>query len=196
MLLDYRALCDARSSKLLLDGLSSLVMQWFAVACVSSAWLNPAITGPRFLTNVPAMEFGAPLTPSQLARGFLLSVTLFSTFWYVEDPMRGLLGTALRASVINLGSPKIDGGQAPAPRIVVTDVSIVNVENGAISTHRDVEVQDGVIVAIGAHEHRAIGAGVELVDGHGRFLIPGLWDMHTHIKHPEVDFPVYLARIL
>ena len=194
MLLDYRALHKARCSNVLFDGLRSLAVQWIAVSRADPGRVDPAVTCPRFLTNVPAVEFVGPLTPSQLAKGFLLSIALFSTFWYAEDPMRGLLGTALRASAVRLGSPQTGGTAAPPARIVVTDVSVVNMENGTVSTHRDIDIRDGVIVAIGGHEHRGMDAGVELVDGHGKFLIPGLWDMHTRIKHPEVDFPVYLAN--
>ncbi len=194
MLLDYQALHEARCSHVLFDGLRSLAVQWIAVSRANPARLVPAVTSTRFLTNVPATDFVSPLTPSQLAKGFLLSTALFSTFWYAEDPMRGMLGTALRASAVGLGSLQTSGAVALPTRIVVTDVSIVNMEDGAISTHRDVDIRDGVIVAINPHEHHGMVAGVELVDGHGKFLIPGLWDMHTHIKHPEVDFPVYLAN--
>jgi len=34
--------------------------------------------------------------------------------------------------------------------------------------------------------------GYEVIDGHGKFLIPGLWDMHAHYEQVEWG-PVYLA---
>jgi hypothetical protein len=33
-----------------------------------------------------------------------------------------------------------------------------------------------------------------LIDGHGKFLIPGLWDMHVHIWDPDLAFPLFLAN--
>jgi imidazolonepropionase-like amidohydrolase len=32
------------------------------------------------------------------------------------------------------------------------------------------------------------------VDATGKFLIPGLWDMHVHILTPERDFPLFIAN--
>jgi hypothetical protein len=36
--------------------------------------------------------------------------------------------------------------------------------------------------------------GADIVDGTGKFLIPGLWDMHVHISAPEVFFPLLIAN--
>ena len=36
--------------------------------------------------------------------------------------------------------------------------------------------------------------GAEIVDGTGKFLIPGLWDMHVHINTPEIFFPLLVAN--
>ena len=83
--------------------------------------------------------------------------------------------------------------QAPW-EILITDVSILNLEDGSVSSHQDVVVRDGVITHIGSHQHRPTAAGIRLIEGQGKFLMPGMWDMHSHIKHPEVDFPVYLAN--
>lgn len=43
----------------------------------------------------------------------------------------------------------------------------------------DVLVEDGVVVAVGEHLPRP--DGVEEVDAAGRWLVPGLWDHHTHL---------------
>jgi len=36
-------------------------------------------------------------------------------------------------------------------------------------------------------------AGAEVVDGSGRYAIPGLWDMHVHLWYQENLFPMFLA---
>jgi N-acyl-D-aspartate/D-glutamate deacylase len=36
--------------------------------------------------------------------------------------------------------------------------------------------------------------GAEIVDGTGKFLIPGLWDMHVHLNAPEIFFPLLVAN--
>jgi predicted amidohydrolase YtcJ len=35
--------------------------------------------------------------------------------------------------------------------------------------------------------------GAETIDGAGKFLIPGLWDMHVHIASPSY-LPLFLAN--
>ena len=36
--------------------------------------------------------------------------------------------------------------------------------------------------------------GVRVIDATGKYLIPGLWDMHVHITAPEIVFPLLLAN--
>ncbi len=36
--------------------------------------------------------------------------------------------------------------------------------------------------------------GARVIDATGKFLIPGLWDMHVHITAPEIVFPLLLAN--
>ncbi len=47
----------------------------------------------------------------------------------------------------------------------------------------DVLVLDGEVAEVGAgvEARTRSGASVETVDGHGRWLIPGLWDQHVHL---------------
>src|SRR5262249_4512507 len=53
-------------------------------------------------------------------------------------------------------------------------------------------VRDGRIAEVGARSAVAVPAGVSTVDVAGRTIVPGLWDMHTHVTQVEWA-PVYLA---
>jgi imidazolonepropionase-like amidohydrolase len=53
-------------------------------------------------------------------------------------------------------------------------------------------VEDGRIAAVGRRGSIALPAGVPQVDVGGKVLVPGLWDMHTHVTQIEWA-PVYLA---
>jgi len=55
-----------------------------------------------------------------------------------------------------------------------------------------VMVRDGRIAAVGPRAAIDLPAGVPLVDVSGKVLVPGLWDMHTHVTQIEWA-PVYLA---
>lgn len=55
-----------------------------------------------------------------------------------------------------------------------------------------VGINQGRIVAI---KKRIRGSkGAQIVDGEGKFLIPGLWDMHAHINAPEIYLPLLIAN--
>jgi len=89
----------------------------------------------------------------------------------------------------------------PRPSIAITDVTIVDVEQGRLLGPRTVLVDDGRIVAIRMPRDAAIPASAQRVDGRGRFLMPGLVDMHVHLfnlssRRPPNDwsFPMYVAN--
>jgi imidazolonepropionase-like amidohydrolase len=68
---------------------------------------------------------------------------------------------------------------ASAPSaIVMTHVTVVDVETGQLSPDLTVVVSGQRITAIGPSVR--IPAGARVIDARGKFLIPGLWDMHTH----------------
>jgi imidazolonepropionase-like amidohydrolase len=73
-----------------------------------------------------------------------------------------------------VGATLIDGtGAAPLP-----DSAVV--------------IHDGRIVAAGARAKVKIPKDASVVDGKGKFLLPGLWDMHAHFEQVEWG-PIYLA---
>ncbi len=196
MFLDYCELFPKVGTvRLLADGLRSVATQWFQVLAEESVRLTAVPASPQFLTDQPALCFTRSLTPYELAKGCMLSILLFSAFWYAETPVRDNFGIAVLRSVRAFSSASPDTvTDATHHRIVVTDVSILHLEDGSVSTHKDVLVDDGVITSITNAKKGKAWAGAQIVDGSGKWLMPGMWDMHTHIKHPEVDFPVYVAN--
>ncbi len=73
--------------------------------------------------------------------------------------------------------------------IAIRDVTVIDVATAAALPHRTVVIDGDHIAAIGG----AIPAGARIVNGHGKFLIPGLWDMHVHLWYEENQLPVFLA---
>ena len=63
--------------------------------------------------------------------------------------------------------------------IVITHVTVINVTGGAPQTDVNVFIDDARITSIGTG---APPAKATLVDGRGKYLIPGLWDMHVHLS--------------
>ncbi len=69
---------------------------------------------------------------------------------------------------------------------IIRNVSVVDVENGTLKQDQLVAVTDGRIVRV--VEDKGLDLPVygdmqpKIIDGQGLTLIPGLWDMHTHMS--------------
>jgi imidazolonepropionase-like amidohydrolase len=63
--------------------------------------------------------------------------------------------------------------------IAFTHATVVDVETGRLLPDQTVVVAGNRIREVGAAVR--VGRGTRVVDASGKFLIPGLWDMHTHV---------------
>jgi hypothetical protein len=79
--------------------------------------------------------------------------------------------------------------------IAITHTTVIDVATGNRLPDRTVVVREGRIATIGAG---AAPRDARIVDGTGAFLIPGLWDMHTHLGGAGVAtnvlFPLQIAN--
>ncbi len=83
-----------------------------------------------------------------------------------------------------------------AASIAIQDVSIVDVETASVHPHMTVVITGENITmvrAAGATQLKELPASTRIVNGAGKFLIPGLWDMHVHLWYRENQLPVFLA---
>jgi imidazolonepropionase-like amidohydrolase len=69
---------------------------------------------------------------------------------------------------------------APSSALVIQNVTLINVETGARWTDQTVVVTGNRISAVGQASAIRPPAAARVVDGRGKFLIPGLWDTHVH----------------
>lgn len=77
--------------------------------------------------------------------------------------------------------------------ILITNVHIVDVEQEAILSNKDVLILDGKIESIKDHSGQFPAFQVKEIDGTGQYLIPGLWDMHVHPDREE-ELNLYVAN--
>ena len=83
-------------------------------------------------------------------------------------------------------------GGPRAPRILAfTDVNVVPMERDTVLRHQTVLIEHGRIAAIGPATSLHPPSGALVVPGRGRWLMPGLIDMHVHLNRD--DIPQYLA---
>ncbi|HEX8657107.1 MAG TPA: amidohydrolase family protein [Hymenobacter sp.] len=65
--------------------------------------------------------------------------------------------------------------------VVINHVTVVDVTTGELQANRVVAISRGKIVTIGPADQDSYAAK-QYVNGNGRYLIPGLWDMHVHFR--------------
>ena len=80
--------------------------------------------------------------------------------------------------------------------IAIRNVTVIPMTERAPLTGQTVVVRDGRIAAIGPASAVRVPAGVTTVDGTGKYLIPGLFEMHgAHVEDPRLGArPVRAAR--
>jgi imidazolonepropionase-like amidohydrolase len=92
----------------------------------------------------------------------------------LADISRNISGSHEASTIAILGGTLIDGtGAAP-----VADSAVV--------------IHDGRIVEVGPRYRVKLPKHAEIVDARGKYILPGLWDMHAHFEQVEWG-PIYLA---
>jgi imidazolonepropionase-like amidohydrolase len=83
--------------------------------------------------------------------------------------------------------------QTQSPAVAFIDVNVIPMDKERVLRHQTVIVRDGVIAEIGDLKRVKVPAGAQRIDGAGKFLIPGLSDMHVHLFTDD-EFPDALAE--
>jgi imidazolonepropionase-like amidohydrolase len=98
---------------------------------------------------------------------------------------RRLACLALAAASCAVARPTSNGG-APAvvspSAVAIAPVTVVDVASGSEVPDRAVVVDGDRIVAVVA---ASAAPAVRTIDGRGKYVIPGLWDMHVHFADPN-----------
>ena len=85
-------------------------------------------------------------------------------------------------------------GEARQPKIVAfVNVNVIPMDRERVLRNQTVVVSDGTIINIGDAKRLKAPSHAQVVDGTGKFLIPGLMDMHVHLFSDD-EFPDALAE--
>ena len=77
----------------------------------------------------------------------------------------------------------------------VTHVTVIDATGAPAQRDMTVLVKDGRILAVAPSRRIGVPPWATIVDGRGKFLIPGLADMHCHSgDNPRTDPPLYIAN--
>ena len=80
--------------------------------------------------------------------------------------------------------------------LIVKNIQLVNVLLGTVEKNTDMVSYKGIIAFIGDSSSYPTDHTTKIVDGKGRFLMPGLIDSHMHVESSMVDPVSFAAAVL
>ncbi len=98
--------------------------------------------------------------------------------------MKTLRHTALAATIAVATLASCEAQTVPG-LFAFTNVTVLPMTSDAVLSGQTVVVRDGAIAAAGPADEVDVPRGATVVDGDGRFLMPGLAEMHAHVPPGE-----------
>jgi cytosine/adenosine deaminase-related metal-dependent hydrolase len=77
--------------------------------------------------------------------------------------------------------------------LAITNVTIIDVTGAPPQSDMTVLIADNRILKIRKAQKIKMAADAQVIDGSGKFLIPGLWDMHVHLGDKN-DLALFIAN--
>ena len=102
-----------------------------------------------------------------------------------------LAGFVQGACVVGAAAPQ----SAIPTSIIITDVTVIDPGRGTVRPDMTVVIAGDKILMVSQKGNRTdVTSRATVVNGQGKYLIPGLWDMHTHVHDPKREFALFLAN--
>jgi imidazolonepropionase-like amidohydrolase len=83
---------------------------------------------------------------------------------------------------------------AQSDNLAITHVTIINPGNSHTRSNMTILIRGGEIVLVGKSEVVNVPSSARVIDGTSEFVIPGLWDVHTHFRDADRDLKMDLAN--
>lgn len=105
----------------------------------------------------------------------------------------GLVTGAMGAASAHAAERAERGGSDAT--VAITGTTVIDPATGGRARNVTVLVRGDRIVAVGAAREVHVPASAEVVDGRGKFVVPGFIDSHVHSSGQEqIDLPLFLAN--
>ncbi|MGD0444990.1 MAG: amidohydrolase family protein [Edaphobacter sp.] len=89
---------------------------------------------------------------------------------------------------------------ASSQTLIITHATVINTVTGKTQPNSTVVIEKNRITRVLASSNADLKSG-QVIDAHGEYLIPGLWDMHTHVYFDstaddgtDLVLPLFLAN--
>ena len=89
------------------------------------------------------------------------------------------------------------GQQPDTSSIAIVHATVVDVSTGHLARAQTIVIRGNRISAVTRDDAAKLPIGARIVDATGKYVIPGLWDMHVHATGPGIDrlfLPVLAAN--
>lgn len=108
-----------------------------------------------------------------------------------EDTNQQLYELQLKAEDARFASMARDLARRPAHAVAIRHVSVFDSEKATVREDQTVIIEGERIAAVGAAGSVAVPKDAEIIDGSGKMLLPGLFDMHSHSQ--DLNGPLNIA---
>ena len=109
-----------------------------------------------------------------------------------EDGLATFVAGAARDGMANLAKVAAGFTAQPAPVTAIVGGRLIDGTGKPAVENAVVILQNGKITAAGPAANTPVPEGAQIVDAHGKSVLPGLWEMHAHFEQVEWG-PIYLA---
>jgi imidazolonepropionase-like amidohydrolase len=106
---------------------------------------------------------------------------------------------AILSVLISRATPQ--RSRATHPVFVVRNVTVLPMDSATALPNQNVVIENNTIQRVGPERDAGIPSGATVIDGRGKYLLPGLADMHVHLATPtdppgaaESQLILYLAN--
>jgi len=151
---------------------------------------------------IPVNRSRARIKRYALAAAVLMAIVLgvgalpvvFLYFWMPSDEQAGSRINA--GGVARQEKPKLHNKEGA---VAFVNVSVVPMDREQVIADQTVVVKDGKVVEMGASDKVKAPAGALQIDGRGKYLMPGLADLHIHLsdyneQHNAAMLQLYVAN--
>jgi imidazolonepropionase-like amidohydrolase len=94
--------------------------------------------------------------------------------------------------VLTLAAGLFDRASAQNAPLFIRHVAVVDVKAGQVLSDMTVEIRGRTIAAMDSDRRVRGTRGATVINGRGKYLIPGLWDMHVHLSFPDGAAQIFL----
>ena len=88
---------------------------------------------------------------------------------------------------------RVDSAEGDDTKVVAfVNVAVVSMQDEALLQEQTVIIRGDRILSVGPADALSVPADATVIGGSGRYLIPGLADMHVHVRVPFDNGPLFL----